>query len=283
MIEREYQYLISGLPAISMGEKMWTTIEAFRKQLEAHLHPEDFEQVRLILLQKDHDHLLHFLETGELTTVGAGNFTQEDFSEPGDRMPGADPGKMVMPEYMSAILTAARDEKLPVEKSRLQRELDEGFFRYIMEDGNDFLRKYFTFQFDLNNLLTFIRTGEHQLDQRQDITGNTSHALHLMEYAGRSLVKDPEFAYFDEIVSLAGNPSIAAQERNIDLLRWSVIEDMNLFEYFSIDRILGYLLQMLIAERWSLLDDAAGEKKLRRMIDVSYRKIMEQQLLKQDS
>jgi len=171
------------------------------------------------------------------------------------------------------------NEDTHLELAQIQQTLDEGFFRLIMEEGNEFLRGYYTFHYDLNNLLTFIKSGLHGMDQATFLTGDTPHAQHLVQFAGRNLVSDPEMEHFEEITSISGNASFAEEEKQIDQLRWRVIDEMNRFEYFTIDRILGYLLQMQVAERWERLDRESGEKQLRELIDVSYRSLAKEQLV----
>ncbi len=297
MIKKEYHYVIAGLPTISIGERLWTNMVEFRAHLEAHLHPEDFMLVKYILLQQDHQNLLQFLKSGDVPKETAGNFTMEDFNHPEDYISGTDPEAGFMPGYISGILTQRADKKSEsggrsigagkgtegnkdlLDLPAVQRELDEGFFRLIMEKGNTFLRRYYTFHYNLNNLLTFQKTGAHRMDQEQYITGDTAHARHLREFAGRNLVKDPDFEHFDDIISITCNTSFAEAEKLTDQLRWRMIEEINRFEYFTIDRILGYLIQMSIAERWEQLDRESGEQQLRNIIDISYSTLTEDQFV----
>lgn len=281
MTKRQYHYLISGLPGLYIGERVWTGITEFRNHLEVHLHPEDFTQVKHVLLHQDHQNLLHFLETGEIPPGSAGNYTLEDLRNPEDHISGTGQAADPMPDYMRTILVKYASDKEQADRPGVQRELDEGFLRLIMEQGNDFLRRYYTFHYDLNNLLTFIKSGAYQLNQEEYITGDTPHAQHLREYAGRNLATDPDLEQFDEILSISEKTSFTDQEKAIDQLRWRVIDEMNLFEYFTLDRILGYLLQMQIAARWEKLDRDSGEKQLRKLIDVSYRQLADQHLIQQ--
>lgn len=301
MIKKEYHYVIAGLPVISIGERLWTSMVDFRSHLEAHLHPEDFMLVKFILLQQDHKNLLEYLNSGDIPKETAGNFTLEDFRNPEDYISGTDPEAGFMPVYISDILTEQSEKKSEsgsrsigtgkgadgnkgsLDLPAVQRKLDEGFLRLIMNKGNAFLRQYYTFHYDLNNLLTFIKTGIHRMVQDEFITGATAHAQHLREYAGRNLVKDPDFELFDDIISITGSTSFAEEEKLTDQLRWRMIEEINRFEYFTIDKILGYLIQMDIAERWEQLDKERGEQQLRNIIDISYSTLTEDQLVQQGS
>ncbi len=273
MTIRNYHFLVAGLPGISFGDKLWTTIGSFRKYLEAHLHPDDFRQVKYVLLAKDHQNLVRFLESGEMPTDGAGSYSLTDFRNPEDAIAFAEPGHEPLPEYMTHILLQYCSGKAQPDMNHIRHELDEGFYSFIMERGDNFLKKYYTFLYDMNNLLAFVKAGEHKLEPKEFITGDTLHTRHLREQAGNRPVKDTDFEQFEEILSYTGSGLFAEEEKKHDQLRWRVIEEMNLFEYFSIDRILGYLLQMLILERWSPLTKAAGEAKLRTIINASVRQI----------
>lgn len=269
MIIRKYHYLVSGLPGISFGDKLWTSIGSFRKYLEAHLHPDDFRQVKYVLVVKDHQNLIRFLESEDISPGGAGNFSIADFRNPEDIRSFTDPGHLALPEYMMQILMQYGAGKAQPDMKYVRHELDEGFYKFIMQQGNDFLKSYYTFLYDMDNMLAYIKSGEHKLDPEEFITGDTPHARHLREQTGNKLAKDVGFEQFEEILSHTGSAVFAEEEKKHDQLRWRVIEEMNLFEYFSINRVLGYLLQMLILERWSQLNKTAGEKKLRTMIDAS--------------
>jgi hypothetical protein len=53
----------------------------------------------------------------------------------------------------------------------------------------------------------------------------------------------------------------------IDLLRWEFIDEAVFFHYFDIDKILGYLLRLMIALRWFRLERPAGESLFRELLE----------------
>ena len=56
------------------------------------------------------------------------------------------------------------------------------------------------------------------------------------------------------------------RERKLDLLKWNWIDENTFFNYFSIERVFAYLLQLEMIERWVSLDKVAGEKMFRSLI-----------------
>ncbi|MEX0986956.1 MAG: DUF2764 family protein [Bacteroidales bacterium] len=275
MIERQYHYLVSGLPNISPEDKKpWATNVSFRKYLEEHLDPDDFTQVRYIFLKEDHQNIISFLSSGKVTE-GAGNFTIDDFRDY-DQVAG-DPVTMAnsMPPYMVDVLDNYCTGEKILSPTEINQALAEGYYHFIMENGCSFLKTFNEFDYNLNNLLAFVKAGDRQMDQKKYIAGDSPLAVHLQNNAGKTLVKDPDFEQFDEIISNAGTASFAEEERKNDLLRWRVIEELTLFEDFTIDRVLGYLLQLLIIERWSKLEKEEGELTLRKIIDQAWQEAFE--------
>jgi len=267
MMEREYHYLISGLPNISPEDtKGWISISGFRSYLEEHLHPDDFLQVCLIFLKQDHQNIIRYFETGKINSGNAGNYKIEDFKDPENFESENDSAIGLLPPYISEVLLRYGNEKGDLNISKISHKLENGFYTYIMDNGCVFLKRFYEFDYNLNNLLAFEKAAQHKINPHKFISGNSSHAQHLQNNAGKSMVKDPDFEYFDEILSYTRRPSFAEEERKVDLLRWRVIDEMIIFKNFSLDRVLAYLLKMMIIERWSTLSKKSGERKLRNIL-----------------
>lgn len=265
--KRQYHCLISGLPNLSFdGEKPWTSPEEFREMLANDLHPDDYSQVELVFLKEDNINLSHYLSQGEEEPQRPGVFNSTDFREQEENFSAILPSDDILPPYMVNVMRENLEDEKKKKRLDIQNALSDGYFEHIMERGCSFLKEYTRFDYDLNNLVSFIKAGRHELNQDDFIRGMTEHATHLASNPGKSPSKDPEFEYFDEIVSISESRSFSDQELKYDKLRWRIIDDMIFFENFSIDSILGYLQQLLIADRWSKLRKESGEKRLREII-----------------
>lgn len=270
MALREYHYFISGLPDLSFNEPgEWITPGSFKKILKEQLHPDDYRQAELVFLKEDHSHLISFLENGEMTAEGNGNYSADDYRNQISLFSSILPAADILPAYMVNVLRDHGPEDKEKDSLQIARMLTDGYYLHVMENGIPFLRKYTAFDYDLNNLLAFVKAGDHGLVQERFIAGDSGFSGHLRRYAGKSLPKDPGFELFDEIMSYTGSQSFAEEEIKFDRLRWRMIEELILFEDFSIEKILGYLLQMLILKRWSSLNKESGKAKLREILDRS--------------
>ncbi len=277
MARRQYHYLISGLPDLSFNEPgEGISPGSFKKILEQQLHPDDYRQAELVFLKEDHSHLISFLENGEMTDEGYGNYSEEDYRNQVSLFSSILPAADILPGYIVKVLKDHGPEEREKDTLQISRMLTDGYYLHVMENGIPFLRKYTAFDYDLSNLLAFVKAGDHGLAQERFIAGDSGFSGHLRRYAGKSLPKDPGFELFDEIMSYTGSESFAGEEKKIDRLRWRMIGELTLFDDFTIEKILGYLLQMLILKRWSSLDRESGEAKLRELLDRSQKEALKE-------
>jgi hypothetical protein len=267
MPKNQYHYLIAGLPDLSLDEhKLWTPVSSFKEMLGKELEPEDYQQVKLVFLKEDNESLVKFLEKGEVDENPTGNYSQEDFTHQVELFSAIIPQENILPDYMVEALKEYHGDKENFDPVECSHMLAEGYYEYIQANGGDFLKAFSLFDHNLENFLTFMESKNHAMDPEQFLTGSSSFTNHLREHVNKTLTKDPDFEYFTEILCHLEIPFIAEKEMQYDQMRWQIIDEMTFFEYFTIDKILGYLLKMLILNRWRKLDHEAGELKLRGII-----------------
>ncbi|MFP4488835.1 MAG: DUF2764 family protein [Bacteroidales bacterium] len=273
MINNQYHCFISGLPDISFDNRReWIDIPAFKMMLKENLHPHDYRQVELVFLEEDNRTLAQFLAEDEIEDRRAGNFTVNDYREQLEIFEAILPPEDILPGYMVKVMKEVHEteDEGRADKMQIEHRLAEGYYSCIMADGSPFLKAFTQLNYNIKNLVAFIKAGKHGKEQEQFITGSSDHAAHLRNYAGRNLASDPEFEFFDEIISYSNSTSFAEEERKYDRLLWQQADDMTFFENFSIDRILAYLQQMRILARWSPLDKKSGEQKLRAIVNSAW-------------
>lgn len=261
-----YHYLIAGLPDLHLEqEKIWISVADFKKQLEFELYPEDFEQVKLVFLRKDHENLLDFLKSGTVDEENGANYSPEDFKAQTDLFSAIIPQPDILPSYMAELLSDYWGDR-EFESLECSQRLAGHYYQHVMQYGCPFLREYTRLEYDIANLLTYIETRNHALDPGDFLTGNSELISHLREHLTKSMTQPADFDLFNEIICFAELPSIEEKEMKYDQMRWRLIDELLFFESFTIDRVIGYLFQLMMIDRWSRLDHDQGEAQLRKII-----------------
>lgn len=227
------------------------------------MHPDDFRMAELMLLRLDHCNLVRFLRGKNLVKRATALFTADDFIRQLEIFESILPEKDILPPYMAEVLMQYGRKEEPVDGIACLRKLDDGYYRWVKEQGSRFVKEYTEFEYNLSNMLTYIinsKAGSNQPDE--GISGDNRFTRHLHETAGKNLVKDPEFEYFNDILHIGESFAMAEAEMRYDRLRWNVIEKLTLFEFFTADAVLAYLQKLLIASRWEGMTEQAGREKL---------------------
>lgn len=107
------------------------------------------------------------------------------------------------------------------------------FYRAVEKTGSRFLSEYFAFDRKLREAkVAFIRKEEC----------------------------DPEFA------AIFREKDLIEREKAVDALLWQKADETVTFDIFNMDIILSFLAKARIVERWSRLDQQAGEELFRRLV-----------------
>jgi len=259
--KREYHYLVAGLPDIVIDQgKVNLKVADFKEELREHLHPDDFRLVELLFLRFDNINLLNLLEKNNEPWDKMGNFSEEQMTQGLTDNAG-------LPSYLIAFANAFRETAPIVGSMSWENQLAKLYYEYVLAKTEGFLHEWFSFDRDLKNLLTAMSARRHglafsgQLVGRNDVTEaiNKSHA--------RDFGLANEHPYIERLLKIEEQPNILDQERDIAYLKWDYLEDLNTFNYFTIDKILGFLLKLISYERWAMLDPAEGRAIFKQKIE----------------
>lgn len=141
-------------------------------------------------------------------------------------------------------------------------------YEYGMHADNAFVRKWFEFNLNMNNVLAATICLKHGYDIQKSIVGDNDVAEILRK---GSISKNANLAVavpdLKEIVAIADIDNLLEREKAIDKLRWQWLEEETLFCYFELDNVLAYFLKATILQRWAVLNKEKGEQVFRAIVD----------------
>lgn len=265
---RTYHYLVAGLPTISFDNLNHSISPIELKEiLKQEFHDSDYYQLEMLLYPYDHSRIVRFLQGIENDEEGLANYSLENFKDQQELFSAIVPAENVLPDYMADIMQNYLNTPLSFDSIRCRKDLDSAYQKHIEVVGSRFLREYTQFEYDLSNLLTFLKAAKLEMDPADYVTGKSPFANYLMQTKRNSIILYPEFEYFNKIVSIEKSLSYALAELEYDKLRWQVIEHITLFEDFTADAVLGYFAKLLIADRWAVMNESSGKERLLEAVD----------------
>ena len=198
-------------------------------------------------------------ETGE---EGLANFPRRIYRDQPELISGIDSGEDMLPSYMREVLIRYLDNSPEFDPISCRMDLDTAYAKHIEVVGHRFVKEFKRFEYDLSNLLSFLKAARFDEDSVAFVTGESPFARHLRQLKGGVISNDHEFDYFDEIISIEKSSGYSVAEVEYDKLRWSIIDQITLFEDFSSDAVLAYFSKLLIADRWAGMSHSNGKRLL---------------------
>ncbi len=171
-----------------------------------------------------------------------------------------------------SIMQLMEDDAVLDRKAELSLSDEDFRTQLLYEQGlkcrNKFVREWFAYNMDVNNVLAVTVAMKHGMDVQKVIVGDNEVAQELRK--GGAMGKNAHLAALvpdlKEVVEIADIKDLMDREKHIDALRWQWLEDRTLFEVFNIEAVLAYYLKATILHRWDNLTIEEGEKVFRELV-----------------
>ena len=159
---------------------------------------------------------------------------------------------------------AASDKKL---LDLLRVPIDEQTLEQGLQTKNRFVRDWFEFNRDMNNVLVAQICRKHGFDVKQQIVGEGEVAEQLRTHTTQKDFGLNEVAGdFSAYLALAQIDDLMQREKAMDAIRFEWLQTRTEFDFFSAEMVFAYYLEALMLHRWSLLTIEEGEKIFRELV-----------------
>lgn len=227
-----YECLITGLPELVSGGAAPMTDEALLTLLSETLKEKDLRELGLLNMKNDDPAILELCAQYDDTIIG-------------------------QPAWWEDVREVLREEDLRTQV----------LYEYGRTHGGKFVREWYGFNQDVNNVLAAAICRKHNIDVRKAIVGTNEVAQVL-----RKGLPQKDFGLggildnLQEILALVEMNNLMEREKALDALRFVWLEDKTRFVSFSLENVLAYWLQNRMLNRWSILTVEQGEQVFRAMV-----------------
>lgn len=256
-----YIAFIAGLPEIAWDDrKLSLTVSEFRAQLKDYISGEDEKLVELFFLPNDNRQVLRLLNKQEadtaLETVYPVKLLEEEVVEP---------DRMIAP-YLREFIADFKGEHLRYEQSP-ENVLSWMYYDYMLETDNLLVREFAEYSMNLKNLVTALNARKYGKDVGREVIGNNEFAVALRSSNAKDFGLAMDYPFVEKVMALMENDNLVERERGLDLIFWNFLDEAVTFEYFSIERVISYMLRLMIVERWSKMNSESGRKVFMELVE----------------
>ena len=268
ILKNNYYCFIAGLPEVFLDDrKLALSVNGFRELAREALKKEDVKLMELFFLPADNKQVLRLLNKmapdTNLETVYPLQCLEDEITEP----------KNSLPVYLNRFIADFKREHLKYDVSP-ENVLSWMYYDHLMKSDSKFVRNYAEFVMNVKNLETALTCRKYGKEVAPEIIGDNVFSKALRTSNSKDFGLAMEFPYVEKVISLMGNTNLVERERGLDLLLWDYIEEAVVYEYFSMDKVLSFMLELMIVERWSKMSSESGRKVFMEVVD-KFRKSFE--------
>ncbi len=176
-------------------------------------------------------------------------------------------GEKSLDEYFGQMreLMSKKDNEIVdfIRKGFDKDQIGVEFYKEALSHRLGFIREFFRFDMDVRNRKVRYLNAALGRDIEKDV-------LTLRDPDAEETGLEPEEPEFKEearLQSILEGSDILSRERGIDDLYWDKIDELTLFDYLNLDKILGMVAKMMIIRRWLILDEETGRIMFKKLVD----------------
>lgn len=270
----KYYYLITGLADISLeDDRLPYSVDSFREEIYPSLSAGDRQLVSLALEQYDRRNLMYLLarsKAGEEPVleddVQEGALTGEQLAAVIEAVRAGERSAGDVPEYICRFVSEYLHDEWQAYTTFPEDRLSSLFYEYAKSVRNEFVRDWFSFNQNLNNIQAAMTARKHSLPVQGLIVGDGEVAEALRTSGAKDWGLAQSVGFFDRLARIQEETDLSVRERDIDMLKWNWLEENTFFHYFTVEKLFAFLVRLDIAARWFKLDKEKGQEMFRSLI-----------------
>ncbi len=260
-VKNHYYCLIAGLPELIPDQtKLHFSPGEFKDYLHEQINGTQLELLKTLYLPHDHHNLLNLLRKKEKPFDPLGNYSRE-YLEDSIKEPEK------LPAYLERFIHAFKNESPLYENVSWENQLIWEFYLYAEGIKNIFLSQWFEFERKLKNVMTALIARKYDHSVEGELIGDDMITSTIRKSHARDFGIANEFPEVETLINILDKTDLIEREKEIDLLKWKHIDQLNTFNYFTIEVIMGYILKTEMVDRWLQLNDETGREMFKKLLD----------------
>ncbi len=268
MRNKNYYSLVAGLPDLTPDDKkIELSSVRLRDYLQEELDSSDYKWVQLFFLPGDHENLLNLLFENQFQWNELGNFPRELLERFVDKKQTELTDTSDFPPYFIEIIENYHQDEEAYSKASANRFLTEKWHELLNHTGNDFIAEFGTYKKNRSNIMLALNGRKHNIPFDEALIGDDDITYALKRSRTRDFGLANEVGDIEQMVQIFEIENLLERELRLDNLTWQFIDESTFFNYFTIEKILGFLLKLFIVERWHQLDSDKGQLAFKQLLE----------------
>ncbi|MFI3289078.1 MAG: DUF2764 family protein [Rikenellaceae bacterium] len=258
MFSNEYICLVAGLHEYTLdSDSKNLQLESILEEVFDEFSKSDAESVRLLYGYYDCENIAA-AHSGRTNYNPLGLLSRETLAE---IIRGDEEALTLLPSKVADVVAAYSSSDGNTLEGGFERALFAAYFAACGASKSRFLRGWSEADCNLRNVAAALTARVANRPIESVVVGENGVVDQLLRSSAVDFGLRGELSYLDAVISaVSDEPNMVEKERKIDLVRWTLAEELAEGEYFSADFVLAYLAKVNIVARWRALDPERGRE-----------------------
>ena len=264
---KDYYYLLAGLPDLLPAQQQYKIKFAqvfgiIRENLSGNefslsqfiLYPHDNKNlVRAIAIQTNRPSPYPFHQQPE--TISEETITNYHKSTDG------------LPAYMIRFLDDEGDSLSSASITELETKLNDYLFEEAMQQDDDFIREYYQFIYQLNNIKAAYNARNFDYEMGRHLNQDFFINKTLLKNTSSDFGLSQQFPFMESLNAKFDEKKGYELERTFEEIIWEFLDETTRFSFFNRHKLFAYLVKLLMVKRWMDLQPETGKKRLEELTE----------------
>ena len=264
---KDYYYLLAGLPDLLPAQEQYKIEFAqvfgiIRENLSGNefslsqfiLYPHDNKNlVRAIAIQTNRPSPYPFHQQPE--TISEETITNYHKSTDG------------LPAYMIRFLDDEGDSLSSASITELETKLNDYLFEEAMQQDDDFIREYYQFIYQLNNIKAAYNARNFDYEMGRHLNQDFFINKTLLKNTSSDFGLSQQFPFMESLNAKFDEKKGYELERTFEEIIWEFLDETTRFSFFNRHKLFAYLVKLLMVKRWMDLQPETGKKRLEELTE----------------
>jgi hypothetical protein len=256
---REYHYLVAGLPDLVFADrKMPFGVSELRQMVFDEVHHDDKPLVAQLFLPFDHVNISNALFQRKRPFNANGWLSQNEVMQLVDKKQAVELEALAPFGYISDCIQDVFDAETEISKTVFETRLTNAYYQMLEQSSCAFVQRYAVFDKNIRNVFAALNGRKFEMPFENGLIDDNDSVELLRKNRSRDFGLSSEIDNLEELLALFEIDDLVERELKLDLLRWHFIDEAVFFNYFSIERVLAFLLKLMMVERWMVLNEEKG-------------------------
>ncbi|ASB51142.1 hypothetical protein CDL62_11645 [Alkalitalea saponilacus] len=266
-MQKNYYALVAGLPDIALDDKkVLISSSDMRELLRDEVNQKDFALVELMFMPYDHINLLNLLFKKEKGWDDRGNISIDVMEKLQDRKSIETADSDLVPAYMIEFLEKFHGEELVENYHQAEQMLTEGYYNFLLDSSNEFVREVSMYQKNIGNLMMALNARKYNMKVDEHLVGDDEVTSALKKSRTRDFGLYNQITDIEQLIQIFESEDMVDRELKLDYHKWHFLDESTFFNYFTIEKVLAFLLKLFIVERWMSLDSEKGKEMFNQLL-----------------